>query len=54
MRHGLAFNAFGAVCGVWRGADLDRSGWRGDGGPDYSGMPKLVLGCAGEQLETRG
>ncbi len=39
--------------GVWRGADLDRSGWRGDGGPDYSGMPKLVLGCAGEQLETR-
>ena len=54
MRHGLAFNAFGAVCGVWRWADLDRSGWRGDDGLDHSGMPRLVLGCAGEQLETRG
>ena len=54
MRYGLAFNAFGAVRGVWCGADLYRSGWGGNGGSDHSGMPKLVLGCAGEQLETRG
>ena len=25
------------------GADLDRSGWGGNGGSDHSGMPKLVL-----------
>ena len=54
MRYGLAFNAFGAVRGVWYGADLYRSGWGGNGGSDHSGMFKLVLGCAGEQLETRG
>ncbi len=54
MRYGLAFNAFGAVRGVWCGADLDRSGRGGNGGSDHSGMTKLVLGCTGEQLETRG